>query len=75
MNFSEMLVSDFNMTCVQFTGGMLPLNSIHFDPEANTGYLSHVVPDGEDPVRCIDGTMVRQVSLTYSGDVARGVVT
>lgn len=50
----------WNYMCARILGGqMVPINSI------GVNSLSHVVPAGDEPLKCADGESVRIIILEY----------
>ena len=58
MSLSESLYISWQRFCAIELGHPLDMNSIE------PGLVSHVVPDGQPPFRCADGT-VRKLSMAY----------
>lgn len=50
---------------MESAGEILPINFIDMNNDENAFSIGHEVGDGADPIQCLNGRIVRRVTLTF----------
>ena len=62
---SDFLYQEWDIYCLCVIGKTLPITYIGYDEDGECGLLLHVVPTRKAPLRLHDGSIVRELVLTY----------